>query len=196
MENFNNIFTIKSNNIAPGKGKILISEPFLPDYYFGRSVVLLIEHNEDGTFGLIINKHDSRSVNDVLTDLPSFDAPLYIGGPVKNESLFFIHTRPDLIDESIPIIKSLFWGGNIEMVKELITLNLIGQDEIRFFSGYSGWVPEQLDNELKRNSWLVSSISSRLIMKSHPDALWENSLKKLGGEYSYWINYPEDPQLN
>lgn len=196
MTDINDILKIKTNNIEPSRGKILISEPFLSDYYFKRSVVLLAEHNEDGTFGLILNKPVSIPFNDAIKGFPPFNAKVFLGGPVKTDSLFFIHTLGDLIGESVEIMPGLFWGGDIETVKELIAINKVSPIDIKFFAGYSGWVSKQLEGELERNSWVVSMIKPEQIMLSDPDSLWSNSLKWLGGDYSYWTSFPQEPAMN
>lgn len=196
MTDINDILKIKTNDIKPAKGKILISEPFLFDYYFKRSVVLLAEHNEEGSFGLILNKQVDLALRDVLQDFPEFDAPVYLGGPVKTDSLYFIHTLGDRLENSLEIIDGLYWGGDIEVVKEMITLNKINSKEIKFFVGYSGWVSKQLVGELARNSWLVASIKAKQVMEANPDKLWKESLKRLGKEYAYWANFPSDPIMN
>jgi putative transcriptional regulator len=196
MEDFDDIIKIKTNNVKPGRGKILISEPFMFDYYFKRSVVLLAEHNEDGSFGVIINKPMTMAFNEVVKNFPDFDAEIFLGGPVKTDSLFFIHTLGEEIEDSMPIVEGLFWGGNLEQVKEMILLNLINKKNFRFYIGYSGWMPKQLDMELKRDSWVVSSINSEQVMKSDPDKLWKDSLLKLGGQYKMWTKFPTEPTLN
>jgi len=196
MTDINDILKIKTNDIKPAKGKILISEPFLFDYYFKRSVVLLAEHNEEGSFGLILNKQVDLALRDVLQDFPEFDAPVYLGGPVKTDSLYFIHTLGDRLENSLEIIDGLYWGGDIEVVKEMITLNKINSKEIKFFVGYSGWVSKQLVGELARNSWLVAGIKAKQVMEANPDKLWKESLKRLGKEYAYWANFPSDPIMN
>ena len=196
MTDINDILKIKTNNIKPAKGKILISEPFLMDYYFKRSVVLLAEHNQEGSFGLIINKPVDLLLSEVIKDFPMFDAPVYLGGPVKTDSLYFIHTLGDIIDDSLEITEGLYWGGDIDIVKELITIGKISDENIKFFVGYSGWVPKQLDAELTKNSWLVANIKASQVMQSNTEELWNSSVKKLGGDYTYWINFPSDPSVN
>jgi len=196
MKNIDDILKIKTNDIQPGRGKILISEPFLLDYFFKRSVVLLAEHNEEGSFGVIINKPVTARFNDVVKNFPDFDSKLYLGGPVQSDSLFFIHTLGDKIPESIEIIEDIYWGGDIEQIREMILLKELNPDDIRFFVGYSGWSPKQLDEELQRNSWVVSNITADQFLKTNPSSLWDRSLHLLGGEYKYWTSFPDDPGLN
>lgn len=196
MKDLHDILKIRTNNVKPAKGKILISEPFLFDYFFKRSVVLLAEHNKDGTFGVIVNKPVRAKFNEVVKDFPKFDAPVFLGGPVQSDSLFFIHTMGEQIDGSLEIIKGVYWGGDIELVKELIKINYIKPEEIRFYVGYSGWAPKQLDGELERNSWVVTNLDAKQLMGIQPSQMWSRVLRKLGGDYSYWPNYPDDPTLN
>ena len=196
MTDIHNLLNIKSNNIIPEKGKILISEPLLGDYYFKRSVVLLAEHNEDGSFGLIMNKPLNARFNDIVKDFPDFDTRVFLGGPVQNNNLFFVHSKGDVIDDSQEIIRGLFWGGNLEQIKEMMKLNQINKEEIRFYVGYSGWGSNQLEDELKRNSWLVSDIELDVLLNTHPDRLWDRVLRDLGSKYSHWKNFPSDPGLN
>jgi putative transcriptional regulator len=196
MKDLYDLLKIKSNNIKPGRGKILISEPFLWDYFFKRSVVLLAEHNEEGTFGVIINKPIKANFNEVVKDFPEFNSKVFLGGPVQSDSLFFIHTLGEQIENSLEIIPGVYWGGDIERVREMIELGLIQPSQIRFFIGYSGWAPKQLEDELVRNSWLVSHITAHDLLASNPKMMWSRSLRRLGKEYEYWNNFPDDPALN
>lgn len=196
MTDINDILKIKTNNLKPSKGKILISEPFLLDFYFKRSVVLLAEHNEEGSFGLILNKPVDITLSEMVEGFPDFHAPVYLGGPVKNDNLYFIHTLGNKIENSLKILDGLFWGGDIEHIKELILLGKIDATQIKFFVGYSGWVSKQLEAELSKNSWLVSNINQQQVMNNNTDSLWKSTIEKLGGDYTYWTNFPSDPVLN
>lgn len=196
MADLNDILKIRTNNISPARGRILISEPFLIDYYFKRSVVLLAEHNEEGSFGLILNKPIAMNLNEVIKDFPPMDFPVYLGGPVKTDNVFYIHTRGQLIEDSLEVLEGLYWGGDIEQIKSLLRLGLLKKEDIKFFIGYSGWVSKQLENELARNSWLVSVINSKLIMKNETDTLWGSVVKNMGKPYAHWGNFPSDPALN
>jgi len=196
MKDIHDILRIRTNNINPAKGRILISEPFLYDFFFKRSVILLAEHNDEGTFGVIVNKPLNAKFNEVIRDFPKFSSKVYLGGPVQNDSLFFIHTLGERIEGSTEILPGLFWGGDVDRVKELITLKLITADDIRFFIGYSGWAPKQLEEELERNSWAVSNIDLDRLLGTRPRDLWSSSLELLGEEYSHWGNFPDDPASN
>lgn len=196
MRKLGDILSIKTNNIKPGKGKILISEPFLGDYYFKRSVVLLADHSEEGSFGLIMNKPLSMNLKEVVKDFPEFNTKIYLGGPVESDNLFFIHTKGDQIEGSLEILNGLYWGGNLEVVKEMMLLKKISPGEIRFYIGYSGWSPNQLLEELKRNSWVVSRMKAQNLLNTDPELLWKSSLEKLGGDYVYWPKFPVDPMQN
>lgn len=187
--------------INPAQGKILVSEPFLNDFYFKRSIVLLAEHNDEGSFGLVLNKPTdiklSKIINDKTFRIPEdFDNFVYLGGPVKTDSLFFIHTRNDLINKCIKIIDGLYWGGDINLVNQLIEARTLSKNDIRFYIGYSGWEPKQLDRELDEHSWVVANTNVDFLLKNPPDTLWKNAVKMLGKKYSEWANYPIDPQLN
>ena len=188
-------------NIPPGQGRILISEPFLSDFYFKRSIVLLAEHNKEGTFGLVLNHTTDLKLSKIISSKefkipPEYDSTVFIGGPVKTDSLFFIHTRNDIISNSLKIMNGIYWGGNIEELIRLMTAQTIKPDEIRFYAGYSGWEPNQLDRELKEHSWVVARTSANFLLKNPPEILWKKAVIKLGEEYSEWINYPIDPQMN
>ena len=196
MSKLSDLLTIKTNNISPAKGKLLISEPFTLDYYFKRSVVLLVEHNDEGSFGVIMNKPLEADFNEIVKDFPDFNASLYLGGPVKTESLFFIHTLGDKIENALEIQEGLYWGGDLEQVKELITLKILQPHQIRFYVGYSGWHARQLDGELKRNSWVVARSTTQSLLQTKPAELWGSALMTLGNDYQLWLNFPVDPAAN
>ena len=193
------IFKIDSSHFVIEKGKVLISEPFTRDFYFKRSVVLLVEHNNEGTIGFILNKRVEIPVNDVLKDFPEFNSRLSIGGPVKPDSVYFIHTVGNLIPNSLPVMDNLFWGGDFEELKKSIELGLVKPEQIRFFVGYSGWNPEQLDGEISDNFWLVSKVLINKIMDNRDIDLnnyWRDCIEGCEDKYQLWTSFPENPELN
>lgn len=184
-------------NLRPDKGKLLIAEPSLTgDVSFNRSVVLLAEHNEQGSVGFILNKPLEYQISDLVTEI-IFPFQVYNGGPVEQDNLYFIHKVPHLIDDSIEISDGIYWGGNFDKTIKLINEKVISEDDIRFFLGYSGWSSLQLDQELSSKSWIVvqNEYESQIIKKS-TTAFWKEKMLELGGDYLIWSNAPENPNLN
>ncbi len=194
-----NIFAIKHNHLLPDKGSILISEPFMKDVYFQRSVVLLVEHQAEGSMGFILNKKTELIVNHyfpAFSDLP--DMPLYLGGPVHSNRLFFIHTLgEELIPGTMKIKDGICFDGEFDVLKELIRQGYPMQDKVKFFLGYAGWTKDQLSGEIKSDSWLVShTTDSENIVKADGDLFWKKSLEQMGSKYITWTKFPKDPDLN
>ncbi|HQW83704.1 MAG TPA: YqgE/AlgH family protein [Ferruginibacter sp.] len=182
--------------IEPAAGILLIADPFLKDPNFLRTVVLLCEHQEQGSLGFVINKQVEHTLDELITDMEGYKLPVYYGGPVQMNTVHFLHQYPDLIPESIKINNEIYWGGNFETVSALIKSNGVNLNKIKFFIGYSGWSFNQLNNELNEKSWLTVAANRKLVFNTSNDEIWKNSLQKLGGEYKMMINYPIDPQLN
>lgn len=196
MNEIDKILKLKSNKLLPGQGRLLISEPFLMDMFFKRSVVLLADYNDDGSFGLILNKPVEFKFNEVIQGFPKFDAPIYMGGPISTESVFFIHTMGELIQDSHEIMPGLFWGGDPDDVKTLIRENQLSKENIKFFLGYSGWGAHQLDEELEHHSWVITDTRPNEIMTKTSEAMWRKLVKSLGKEFEIWTKFPSDPKLN
>lgn len=185
------------NNIKPKTGRLLISEPFMADPNFKRSVVLLTEHGEEGTVGYILNQVGNLLLKDVIQDLWAADNQIYFGGPVAADTLHFIHRAYDKLQSGEEIGNGIYWGGNFETLKILINSNAIQEDEIKFFMGYSGWDNGQLTRELEQNAWMVSDISSpEIIFGNDDEQLWKDVIVNLGPKYAHVSNFPTDPSLN
>lgn len=174
----------------------MVSVPFLNDHFFGRSVVLLTEYNDEGTVGLILNKPLETKINEAISDFPEFNATLYLGGPVDNQSLFYLHTMGELIPESVEIMDGLYWGGNFEAIRLLIENKQIEPKDIKFFVGYSGWEEKQLDRELSEKSWVVQKSSIKNIMLDQLEDYWKYFIKKADRKFSVWADFPVNPSLN
>lgn len=190
------IFKIKSNNIAPQKGRILIAEPFLSGNYFNRSVVFLVAYSQKGAVGFILNKKVDFPVQNAFPDFPDFNADVYLGGPVSTDSVYFIHKLGDKLPGSIHVTGDLYWGGDFEVLKRDIRSGKINSSDIRFFLGYSGWDAGQLEDELKEDSWLVTDVEQNDVMRDLSESSWFDFVKKAGTRYSVWENFPENPALN
>jgi putative transcriptional regulator len=190
------IFRIETNHVAPKQGHILIAEPFLPGSYFNRAIIILVSYSEKGAVGFILNKKVDYPIEDLFLDFPDFDADIHIGGPVGTDSVYFIHTLGNAIPGSLHIKENLYWGGDFEALKLQIQLGLVHKNQIRFFLGYSGWDPGQLEEEIRENSWLVAELSQAELMSIDENDMWVESVRSMGGKYSMWENFPENPTLN
>ncbi len=182
--------------IEPAAGILLIADPFLKDPNFLRTVVLLCEHQEAGSFGFVLNKQIEQTLNELVTDLEDHPIPVFYGGPVQMNTIHFLHQCPHLIPESVRVSHGIYWGGNFETITALIKNNTIDLTKIKFFIGYSGWGDGQLAVELNEKSWLTVSANRKLVFNTEHDQIWKGSLLELGGEYKMMINFPLDPQLN
>lgn len=177
-------------------GDLLISEPYLGDKNFERSVVLLGSHNNDGSLGFVMNKKSQMFLSDVVDELGSFDAPLYIGGPVEQDTLHFIYRNELPLDGTIPLINNLYWGGDFEHLKMILRNGMVNEKDIRFFLGYSGWHEGQLQNELNEKVWITHRLSAEELFELDTEEMWRGILKNMGGQYKILSNYPIDPRLN
>lgn len=183
--------------LKPTKGNLLIAEPsIIGDISFNRSVVLLADHTENGSIGFILNKAFDFSLKDLISEIKK-DFKVFNGGPVEQDNLYFIHNVPDLVPNSIEIASGIYWGGDFEVVKELINKDLISEKEIKFFLGYSGWENDQLNDELNAHSWIIlENKEHKDIIHHHPQTFWKDKMLQLGGSYLIWSNAPENPSYN
>lgn len=179
------------------KGRILIAEPAITgDISFSRAVVLIAEHTPEGSVGFILNKPLSHTLNELIAEI-HIPFPIYNGGPVEQDNLYFIHSIPQYIKGSIEIGEGLFWGGHFKTLVNAINDGRVNKENIKFFLGYSGWASKQLYNEVHSKSWITSVVKDlKGIVKKNPLELWKEKLKELGGEYLIWSNTPENPNLN
>lgn len=161
-----------------------------------RTVVIVCEHQDSGSFGFVLNKKYEQVLGDLIADLDGSTFPVYYGGPVQLDTIHFLHRCPDLITGGFEISEGIFWGGDFEEVAELIKADKISETDIRFFIGYSGWGEGQLEEEMNQKSWITSKATPILIFPTDANNIWKDALKQLGGEYELMTNYPIDPQLN
>lgn len=179
----------------PEKGKFLISAPHLTDI-FRRSVIYLVEHDENGSVGFVINRPLKYNIDEVIDDFPEFNTKVFLGGPVQTELVNFIHKEPDKILGGYEIHNGIYWGGNFDSLKVLIDTKALNPADFRFFIGYAGWSPKQLEDELKENSWYVTDADVNFIFSNKPEKLWQNILKSMGGEFAIISTFPDDPSVN
>ena len=192
------IFQIESNKATPRQGSLLVSAPFLKDYHFARSVVLVVEHNDEGSMGIVMNKNFSNlmTLNELVPEWASIPPiPLYKGGPVGRDTLFYLHTFSYLKD-ALPLGNGLYVNGDFEQMKRYILAGGETQGMVRFFMGYAGWQRGQLTQEIEANTWMVSNDSQVDLLNMYLRDLWKESLCDMGGKYAVWSRYPKYPIMN
>jgi putative transcriptional regulator len=182
--------------ITPAPGILLIADPFLKDPNFSRTVVLMCNHQEEGSFGFVINKQFEYTLDELLSHFEGFPIPVYYGGPVQKDTVHFLHQYPNIIPGGQQIMDDVYWGGDFEVLTQMIKENTIDYNKIRFFIGYSGWDEGQLDTELQEKTWLTVEATKEIIFEEKTDQVWRESLALMGGDYKLLINFPIDPQLN
>ena len=179
----------------PTTGQVLLAEPGIQDFYFKKSVILLGEMDDEGAFGMIVNKRTNIRFGDVISDHKGLNPYIYLGGPVKSQNLFFIHCMADLPGCSL-VTKGVYWGGDSELMYQMIRNNLVNENEVRFFLGYAGWTPNQLETEIVEKSWRITDINANQIFNPDQVHLWENEMVRINPQYKVWTNMPSDIMNN
>ncbi len=149
--------------ISPQQGILLIADPFLKDSNFMRSVILMCRHNEEGSFGFVLNKLFNQTLGDLISEMEGYDIPVYTGGPVQMDTVHYIHQYPELLPDSQLISGNIYWGGDFEKLKTLIKNEEVDISKIKFFIGYSGWNNGQLEDELSQKSWLTATSNRNIV---------------------------------
>lgn len=184
------------NPYEPARGRLLVSEPYLPDPYFRRTVVLLCDHNEEGSFGFVLNRHMDLGVNDLMENMPPIGSQVGIGGPVQSSNLYYLHTLGKRIEGSQEVVDGVFMGGEYEQLRGVLAADERLTKHVRFFVGYSGWSTGQLAKEISEKSWLVTPGNKKQIMDLRSEELWADTLRGMGRSFAPLANFPDDPTLN
>lgn len=186
-----------TNKLIPKKGRILLSDPFMGDEYFERSVVYLCEHSKEGSFGFVMNHHFEINLNELNENFLDLNTKISVGGPVEKETLYFMHTLGDELNDSLKISEGIYMGGDFDQLYKIITPEIIADDKIRFFLGYSGWTASQLQQEIKDHAWIVCDIDdSHEILNTKENDMWKYFMNKLGPKYKLISDFPLDPSEN
>ncbi|MCB0516335.1 MAG: YqgE/AlgH family protein [Chitinophagales bacterium] len=182
--------------VNPVTGCLLLSEPFSYDVNFHRTVVLLCEHREDGTFGLILNRRSNLMLNEVVDEVYVENVPVFVGGPVQQNTMHILHTLGDKIPDSAEVSDGLFWGGDFTTIIQLLNAGELDNHNVRFYIGYSGWSEGQLAEEMKERTWIVAPHNTQQLFETETPKLWHDILYRMGGDYRILANAPAYPQLN
>ena len=178
------------------KGSFLLDNGSLAGTFFARAVILICEHNEKGAYGLIVNKPVDTTIGSALAaDLNEKikNSPLFIGGPVQTKSLSFLYTSEEVSPHTV--ITGVNLGHDLDDLQEISKTShpLL---KVKIFAGYSGWSAGQLENEIKKDSWLILPADSEQIFDETHENVWQNILHALGWKYKLIADFPEDTDLN
>jgi putative transcriptional regulator len=179
------------------QGIVLISDPFMQDPHFKKTVLALCDYSrQDGAVAFILNRPTNLKMEDVLFDFPEIDSLIYYGGPVANETIHYIHRKGDLVENSREILPGLFWGGDFVKLKFLIKNKIITSQDIRFYIGYSGWTPGQLEEEINTNSWITDVLDINYPFLNNTQEMWQKCLHIKGNNFSVLADMADSVSLN
>lgn len=180
------------------KGHLLLAEPYLDDPYFKRSVVLLTEHDNEGSLGFKLNHITPLRLQEALPMefAEHFDAPIYLGGPVRTDAISYIHNVGELLEGSVRISAGVYFGGDFKQLKFLVEAQLIEPKHIRFFRGYSGWEAGQLATEFDEKTWVAADMHANYLFNTKPNTLWRTVMQHQGDTFSIIANMPEEINMN
>ncbi len=177
------------------RGQLLIAGPTLGDPNFWRTVVLIVEHNDDGAFGLVLNRPSETTVGEavpVLADLMDPDTDVLVGGPVQQSGVIVLAEFDDPEDAALIAFEDV---GIVGTSSEVISRST-GVRAARAFAGHAGWGPGQLEDELERGDWILEPALRADAFTSDPSELWPSVLTRKGGSYALIARMPADPSLN
>lgn len=178
------------------QGQLLIAHPLLHDGFFNRSVVYLTNHGYEGAVGFSLNFETQFMLRDVRPQIKNGNFPIYEGGPVAKDQLFFLHTLGHDISDSYHVRDSVYLGGNFEELLHKIEHNKIKSYEVKFFAGYSGWEPGQLEAEIENKHWLVHEPTDASFFLSGIEGLWGEQLSQVKSSYGIFAEFGSDPLMN
>lgn len=178
------------------KGKVLISQPFMMDENFRRTVILIAEHDDEGTIGFVLTRPVDMELEGLISAFPKFAARVGHGGPVGQDAIHYVHNLGKELKDSLPITDGLWWSGDFEQLISMVDLGKVSTSDILFFIGYSGWSPGQLDDEIKAGSWIISSLTVKEVLTEDPMELWKTILKPINSNFKVISEMPDSDVYN
>ena len=193
------LFNIDIPSDTPTKGSLLVAEPFLREDYFRHSVISIIDHGEGaGTMGVGMNRQTAYPLQSLIQGINrKKPIEVFCGGPMSGNRLYFLHTLGEIIPASTPVASGLFVGGDFHSIIEYINQGYPIEGFLRFFLGYSGWSPGQLEEEVANNVWAVAPLSEpSSLLTGSEDAYWHRYVRQLGESHKGWLYHPQNPHAN
>lgn len=196
------LFRFETRNGEVRQGDLLVAEPFLDEAYFTRAVVALIDYDNAGgeATGVVLNNRAACSLADLLGQVSKdVDVPVYVGGPLGHDRLYFIHTLgADVISDARLFAPGIYIGGDFDSIVDYVNSGYTVDGAVRFFIGYSGWAKGQLDDELKNDVWAVSGMPQQpgVMLAGQGEELWRRAVGLLGNAYRPWLLVPRNVDSN
>jgi putative transcriptional regulator len=178
-----------------GKGQFLIAAGALIDHNFFQTVVLLCEHQREGSYGLILNR-PLEDIEELTEKMPFVGNKLFQGGPVQPEIMQFLHPYGEQIAGSLKVTPGVWLGGDFTQLQDGFGHGRFDPEACRFYLGYSGWSENQLDQEIKNGFWLSVPATPELVFKTASEKLRSQLVRKLGEGNPLYRFLPDDPSWN
>ena len=200
-----NLFDITTVKREGFGGALLVAGPFLEESYFNQGVVSLVSYSqEDGAMGMVLNNLTGYRMPDILPGqvdrTPETESiPVFLGGPVSDDRLFYIHNLgPDIISDCDEYFPGLYAGGSFRDVLNYVNSGYPVDGRIRFFIGYSGWSAGQLEEELLNEVWAVADMhgDTSEVLRGADDPYWHSVVRTMGESYRNWLYHPQNVQCN
>jgi len=179
------------------EGCLLIASPTLRDPNFARSVVLLCEHGDEGSMGLVLNRPTSHRVAEAIAGMPDCASQtLFWGGPVQQQLVLVLHRSALEAPGGRELVDGMALGNDRDALVQILESNPDPASRVRIFSGYAGWSAGQLAEEMDMHSWIASPAQAAWLFDTEPDCMWSEALRRLGPRYEYMTTMPIDPRVN
>lgn len=193
MDRYNDHLQIEPTGLSLEAGRLLVSTPYFNDPFFNHSVVLLTDYEEEHTAGLIINRQLPHNVYDLVNEI-KVEEPIFFGGPVMTEAVFLLHSF-ESCPEASRLLPSVYVGYNPVLIA-VIEQHAIANLKHKFLLGYAGWSPGQLEDEIRRNMWVVAPATQSLVFDTPAEEVWTRTVQRLGKPYEHWLKIPKNIMYN
>lgn len=183
---------------AKVQGQLLLDAGTSGAGFFRRTVIFVCRHDEEGAFGLVLNRNTGKKLGEVFPEGLSSrlkKLPLFLGGPVQTTVLSFLMGGVTaLLSNTCTGIRL---GHSLEELEEQLESGWADPEQLKVFAGYAGWAPGQLESEMERGAWVIAPLKKNLLFESTGDAMWSTILRSLGGvDHTLLSLAPDDPSLN
>jgi len=174
----------------------LIAHPLAFDGFFNKSVVLITSHTKQESFGFVINFKTLFKLRDLRPQIKNGNIPVFDGGPVGRNQLFYIHTLGEIIPNTQLISKNIYIGGDFDEILNAVETGVAHENNLKLFMGYSGWGPSQLQNEIDKNHWFKSKANTKQIFEKNSDSIWKTQLELIKPSYAIFGDILNQPSIN